>query len=205
MVVPVMPRAMGPAPSKVRIQFPCGRITPAQAQALARTAAREGVQVRIDTDHGVWLYGVSEKDIPEELRSLEPEPRIVSCPGTAHCARALTDSRGAAARLMEVLSAHGRSLPTVRISGCPNGCAHSAVAEVGLIGCLRRREGGARECYRVFIGGDEGRSPKLAHEVGKPVAAESVAQHVEAILRDRGHLNRQVGAGAATAGRAASE
>ncbi len=48
----------------------------------------------------------------------------------------------------------------------PNGCAHSGVAEIGLIGRVRKDAGGNRiEGVQVLAGGGMGRTPELAHEL----------------------------------------
>ena len=69
-------------------------------------------------------------------------------------------------RLREVLqrSGVGRTI-TVCISGCPNGCAQSGVAAIGLVGFARTVEGVRTECFRVLARGGQGRSPVLAREV----------------------------------------
>ena len=52
----------------------------------------------------------------------------------------------------------------INISGCPNNCAHSTIADIGLVGMLRKRNGKATECFRLFIGGGNGRNDKLAKQ-----------------------------------------
>jgi sulfite reductase beta subunit-like hemoprotein len=48
------------------------------------------------------------------------------------------------------------------ISGCPNNCAHSAVADIGLIGILKKENGDSVQYYRLLRGGGNGRTPRLA-------------------------------------------
>jgi len=83
---------------------------------------------------------------------------------------------------------------TVCISGCPNGCAQSAVAGVGLVGGLATRDGQRTEVYNLFAGGQMGRTPQLAATIARRIDAgqvlAAVAQRLSAdevidLLRDR--------------------
>ena len=71
-----------------------------------------------------------------------PGPRIVACPGKRWCKRGITRTDALACRILEQLNDILPAGATVCISGCPNGCAHSPVADFGLIAGLttgRRR------------------------------------------------------------------
>jgi sulfite reductase beta subunit-like hemoprotein len=67
----------------------------------------------------------------------------------------------------------------IRISGCSNGCAHSAVGEIGLVGRVRKDAGGNRiEGVQVLAGGGMGRTPELADELEPFVPASEVYDRV---------------------------
>jgi sulfite reductase beta subunit-like hemoprotein len=63
---------------------------------------------------------------------------------------------------------------TVCLSGCPNGCAQSAVAGVGLIGGLATRDGQRTEVYNLLAGGQMGRTPRLAATIARRLDADQV-------------------------------
>jgi len=62
----------------------------------------------------------------------------------------------------------------VCISGCPNGCAHSAVADVGLRGAVTRVDGERRDAFDLAVGGDMGRGPSLAESMGSKLLADEI-------------------------------
>ena len=84
------------------------------------------------------------------------------CPGSSTCTRGLVDCWATADKIRQAFS--GQTLPQVRIniSGCPNNCAHSAVADIGLVGMLRKLNGKPAEHYCLFTAGGNGRIDKLA-------------------------------------------
>lgn len=170
-------------PPGVRLQFPLGDITAAQAELLADLANRPGVDIRIDTEHGLWLYGSAAEELPAELARLVGGPRVVCCPGADYCASAIAHTRRTAEAISQTL--HGLALPevVVCVSGCPNGCAHSTVAPIGLLPRLRQEDGRQVEYFQLMTGGEGGRGPRLASSVGEPLSASQVPAAVAALAR----------------------
>jgi sulfite reductase (ferredoxin) len=171
-----------PAPGlthRRRVVAPGGNLSPEVAETFARLAAREDMRVRLGLHHEVWLFASDPEPLDKALRSLPPEcsntPTIVACPGVRWCSKGLVDSQAMAQRLRETLA----GLPSdtwIAISGCPNNCAHSAIADVGLIG---RLAGGA-QAYRVLVGGDARTEPRLGRESHDKVLSEQVPEIVRA-------------------------
>jgi len=71
----------------------------------------------------------------------------------------------------------------VAISGCPNGCAQSAVADIGLIGRITTDNGRKRQSYDLLVGGDMGRNRKLARGYAKKLYLPEI---VGRIVKSRG-------------------
>ncbi len=178
--------ALPPAPpglgEPLTLTFPNGDVTPSAAEALGALAGREQLRVRIAAGHQVVVFGrgAGAQEAVESLEPLrspaEPQPSVAACPGTRWCARALVDTNGLADRLRKLLPPG----PTVRISGCPNGCAHSAAAPIGLLGARVRRGGRAAEAYDLYVGGRLGRTAALATRVARRL---SPAQAVAGVMR----------------------
>jgi len=100
-------------------------------------------------------------------------PDIVSCPGTAYCSHALVNTNAAENMLRRLLP--GEEKRAVRISGCPNGCAHSAVAPIGFIGKIRKDSTGRPlEGFQVVYGGGIGQTPLLAEAGEAFIPAEDI-------------------------------
>jgi len=158
-----------PAPSNksikllCRLQLPNGNVNPKEAVQLVHAAQFKSV-VRINLEHGLELYGKETIQLPKNLAAYSSNPIIVACPGSSTCAKALINGWATAERIRQALA--GQHSPDVRIniSGCPNNCAHSAVADIGLVGMLRKQKGKQIECYRLFKGGGNGKNDKLAKQ-----------------------------------------
>lgn len=164
-----------------RLQLPNGNVSSDEAFQLADTAEPCRAELRINLEHGLELYGPQIVQLPDNLAAFENLPVITACPGRSRCARALTDTWRVADALRQRF-AHIRK-PDVRIciSGCPNGCAHSAVADIGLIGMRRKRSGQSADYYRILTGGHNGIDNRQG-VIGEDVLAQDAAMAVERLL-----------------------
>lgn len=164
-----------------RLQSPDGNVTPAQAVRLADVAERHEATVRIDLEHGLVLYGPKPVPLPTDLAAWASGPTIVACPGSRTCPRGLTDCWATAAKIRERLATEKLSGVRISISGCPNGCAHSAAASIGLVGMLRKIDGTVAPHYQVLAGGGNGTNGTLAtrQDVQR---AEDIAAVIETLL-----------------------
>lgn len=104
-------------------------------------AERDDVAAILE-DHGVRPV--------EELGSVERS--ALACPALPTCGQALAEAERALPHLVDLvqgeLSAHGlaRRPLQLRMTGCPNGCARPAVAEVGVVGRTKNT-------YDLYLGG----------------------------------------------------
>jgi len=175
-----LPEAPGGFDDRVVLTFANGDVTPEQAGALAAIARRRDARIRIATGHQVTVFGriPSVRSAVQELPVLRAaagsQPQIIACPGSRWCSHGLVDTNALADRLREALPAAA----CVCISGCPNGCAHSGVGEIGLTG--RRMTVGDEkvEGFDVLAGGGMGRSPALAQSVSRKLTADEAVAAV---------------------------
>jgi len=179
---PDLPDAPAALSGQVALAFADGDFSADQAEALGRLAARPDLRVRIALDHRVLVFGPGEAGVAAVAgetalaAARATGPVVVACPGRRWCKRGVVDIRPLAARLREVAVGCLPAEATVAISGCPNGCAASAVADVGLVGVLRE----GREAYRLLAGGGMGRDARLAEPVGRHLSPEDVAAWIAA-------------------------
>jgi dissimilatory sulfite reductase (desulfoviridin) alpha/beta subunit len=133
-----------------RLQPPNGNLSPREAIELADAAQPKGAVFRINLDQGLDLYWREAFELPESVEAFTGKPVIVACPGSVTCSKGLVDCWAAAANIRDVIG--GLSGPDMRIciSGCPNNRAHSAVADIGLIGMLKRENGDSVQYYRLL-------------------------------------------------------
>lgn len=172
-------------PEHLRLLVPRGDLTLAVVRALADAidTAPGSPEVRIGIGHDLHVFGVATGALPETARAWLGQGRVVACPGTDLCSKAVGPTGEAEAALAPLAAANPGLLFSV--SGCPNACSHVGVADIGLI-ARTKREGDARvPVYRVFAGGDAGRGPGLARLVAADVPLSQLAGTVERLLGER--------------------
>lgn len=138
-------------------------ITPQQDLVVSGIAEgdRDAVSALLK-DHGVRLDG--------DLGNVER--RALACPALPTCSQALTESER---RLPELVSGLESALAArqlarrplqLRVTGCPNGCARPALAEVGVVGRTK-------STYDLFLGGGT-RGNRLATLYREKVKLEDI-------------------------------
>ena len=132
---------------------------------LRAIVSRFRLSVRLTTQQDVLLCDISTADRPAVESMLSeygiPRPESLSlvqkwsmaCPAIPTCGLAITEAEralpGVVDQLEAVLAELGlaRETISVRMTGCPNGCARPYQSEVGIVG-----RGGTK--YTLYIGGD---------------------------------------------------
>ena len=147
-----------------RLQLPNGNIATERAVELADVAQKRGTTLRINLEHGLELYGIESFQLPDSFVKLAKNPIIVACPGSSTCQRGLVDCWATADSIRKAFSGENLSNVRINISGCPNNCGQSAVAEIGLLGMLRKENGRQVPYYRVLKGGGNGQNNVMAQE-----------------------------------------
>ncbi|MEN6306801.1 MAG: nitrite/sulfite reductase [Anaerohalosphaeraceae bacterium] len=159
------------------LQFVTGEISADEAELLAEVCREKAIVIRINLTHGIELYSREPMTLPAELARYENLPCIVACPGNDTCTNGLTACRKLAAELAAKLSGPSWRGKTIAISGCPNHCTQSAVADIGLCGCVKTIDGKRQEAYQVYRDGGNGKTSQLA-AVHETVSAEQVAERL---------------------------
>lgn len=167
--------------AKRRLVFPDGDVTPAQALSLADLAGQDTLRVRMANNQCVMVYARREAELEAALAGQLPlaaaareQAVVVSCPGTRWCSRALVSSTAIAGHIRAELGGRLSAAMTVCISGCPNGCGHSAVGDLGLTGAVKTVDGQRVEAFNLSAGGQMGRGPGLGRRVGRQLLADEV-------------------------------
>ena len=135
-----------------------------------RASDRQGVEDMLH-EHGVRLAG----DLPPVVR------QAMACPAFPTCGLAITEAeRALPAILADIQGALAESgleqePITMRITGCPNGCARSLTAELGLVGQ-------SVALYGIYLGG----SPvgtRLAALFAVNVPREKIAERLRPVFQ----------------------
>ncbi len=158
-----------------RLQLPNGNIDPNRAIQLADVAEPKNALLRINLEHGIEIYGSDPVPLPQSLAGLATNPIIIACPGSTTCPKGLANCWATADAIRNALANRPCHKARINISGCPNNCAHSAVADIGLVAVMRKQNGKPTRYYRLFKGGGNGRTDKLAEQSETVLARDAPA------------------------------
>jgi sulfite reductase (ferredoxin) len=170
--------------------------------ALRLIAKRLGISYRITPNQNLYLvdvepgdriavdlvlsgHGIAHTEDTRGLRRL-----AMACPALPTCGLAITEAERALPNVLGVLQETfddiglGDATPTIRMTGCPNGCARPYVAEIGLVG-------DAVDRYQVWLGGDSA-GTRLATAVAERVHKDDLPQLLRPLL-ERYRVERATG------------
>ncbi len=162
------------------LQLPGGDLTAQAALELAQTAQSAGAVLRITLSHSLELYANTPFPLPPSLRHLTDLPCVVACPGADSCPRALADAKQIGIQIQQTAVFRSAGCQ-IAVSGCPNGCAQSAAADIGLIGRRKTLNGRQQECFDVYLNGGQGQSPQLGRKT-ETVPAEQIESWLQNYL-----------------------
>lgn len=134
---------------------------------IARTFSRG--ELRISIWQNLFLPWVAEKSLPalyqalSEINLADPAAETIedttTCPGADTCRLGITSAKGLGARISSRMNdgltrfkALARGI-SVKISGCPNGCAQHGIANIGFQGAALSKDGKTVPAHELFVGG----------------------------------------------------
>ena len=179
---------------------------PQWRSALRVIAAELGTSIRITPNQNAYLLDVEPGQrfrIDEILQDHHIVPAnairglrrvAMACPALPTCGLAVTEAERALPGVLDSLQAVfdqvglADATPSVRMTGCPNGCARPYVAEIGLVG-------DAVDRYQVWLGGD-GTGTRIATAVADRVHKDDLPQLLRPLLeryRDERHEGEALG------------
>ena len=184
----------------VHVRTKLGDVTADSARDLADIARQfSSNELRVSIEQNMFLPWVRVEDLPALYQALqkvslgdagaETIADVTACPGADTCRLGIASARGLGSAISESffegsLAAYreeNRDL-RIKISGCPNGCAQHAVANIGFHAAAVSHDGRNVPSHILFIGGQSNHGhPKAGKIVGKFPARASV-QVVESLL-----------------------
>jgi sulfite reductase (ferredoxin) len=179
-----------------------GRVSGSQLAALADVVQRHGSQrVRLTPYQKLLVLDVAEPEpLVEELREIGLEARpsswrrgTMACTGIEYCKLAIVETKALAASLVTELEKRlaGDNVDiTINVNGCPNACARTQVADIGLKGQLMMDAAGNQvEGFQVHLGGGlalaAGQQGGFGRKLrGLKATAEELPEYVERLARN---------------------
>ena len=174
------------------LTFANGDISPEMAEALGCLVDDNDIKLRLDTHHRVMVFGKSDQQLEQKLGGLaslgearELSVSVVACPGKRWCAHAIVHTNEVADKIRSQFASQLPAGTTVCISGCHNGCAHPAVADIGLTGRMTKNaQGEPIEAFNILADGGMGRDSWLAKPIAQKVPAENVVDEIAKYLNN---------------------
>jgi sulfite reductase (ferredoxin) len=176
-----------------------GRVSGTALTALADLAEAHGAQrVRTTPHQKILVLDVAQDAVTSLVEGLsaiglETRPSIfrrntMACTGIEFCKLAIIETKNRAAMVIEELE---RRLPsfdqplTINVNGCPNSCARTQIADIGLKGQLVLDEQGRQaEGFQVHLGGGLGRDVRFGRKLrGHKVTADELPDYIERVVR----------------------
>jgi sulfite reductase (ferredoxin) len=172
-----------------------GRVSGTTLYAVAELAARHGSgRVRLTAHQKLLVLDVPQQEVAALTAALDElglpsapsewRRGLMACTGIEFCKLALVETK---ARAHTVIAEMERRLPewdvpfSIHLNGCPNSCARTQVADVGLKGMVQTDDdGNLVEIFQVHLGGGLGTEPQLARKTrALKVRAEDLPDYVE--------------------------
>ncbi|MBZ5740409.1 nitrite/sulfite reductase [Nocardioides mangrovi] len=181
-----------------------GRVSGTVLVQLADLIEQYGVAgARLTPYQKIVLIGVEPEVVDELLDRLDEiglsarpsnwRQNTMACTGIEFCKLAIVDTKNRARDLVAELEKRFPDLDTpitVNVNGCPNACARTQVADIGLKGQLVMHEGEQVEGFQVHLGGATGLQANFgrklrAHKVTSAGLDDYVTVVVTHYLADR--------------------
>ena len=172
-----------------------GRITGPQMRKVADLAERHGNgTIRLTVRQNLLISHIPQEKVASVLEGLDsvglnvkvsPIHRgLVTCTGIEFCKLAVTETKARAREIVQYLETSVLLEEPLRIhvTGCPNTCAQSPIAHIGLQGSRVTVEGQPVETYDVAIGGQLGEGRSFNHFVVRKIPAGEVKVQLERLL-----------------------
>jgi len=179
-----------------------GRVSGSLLIKLADLAQAHGSdRIRVTTDQGLVILDI-EPDRVDSLvagldrlgLSVKPSTfrrHMLACTGLEFCKLAIVDTKARGIALVDELERRigdaAADLPaiTININGCPNACARTQIADIGLKGMIVTNDHGEQvEGFQVHLGGGLGLDAGFGRKVrGHKVAGDELPDYIERIVK----------------------
>jgi len=176
-----------------------GRVSGTILGRIADIAEAHGSnRVRTTADQKLAILDITEDRLDSVVTALEAEDlqvnpsvfrrQTMACTGIEYCKLAIVETKNRAMALIDELE---RRLPdfteplTINVNGCPNACARTQIADIGLKGQLvTDAHGNQVEGFQIHLGGGLGLQAGFGRKVrGLKTTAAELPDYIERVVR----------------------
>jgi sulfite reductase (ferredoxin) len=174
-----------------------GRISGTTLVALADLMEQYGVAgARLTPYQKIVLIGVEAEQVEPLVAALDGiglparpsgwRQNTMACTGIEFCKLAIVETKARARDLVDELEKRFPELDvpiTVNVNGCPNACARTQIADIGLKGQLVMHEGEQVGGFQVHLGGATGLQANFGRKLrAHKVTSEGLDDYVTAVV-----------------------
>ncbi|GAA2776654.1 nitrite/sulfite reductase [Saccharopolyspora taberi] len=187
----------------VGVKSEAGRVTGSTLVEVAKAAERVGsTRVRTTVEQNLLVLDVPESDVDGLVADLaelglqaNPSPwrrSVMACTGIEFCKLGIVETKERAIVLINELEQRLADVQgdvdnpvTINLNGCPNACARTQVADIGLKGqMVTDSEGNQVEGFQVHLGGGLGLDAGFGRKIrGHKVTSTELGDYVERLVR----------------------
>ncbi|GAA4613735.1 nitrite/sulfite reductase [Saccharopolyspora hordei] len=187
----------------VGVKSPAGRVSGSTLVEVAKAAERAGSRrVRTTVEQNLLVLDVPESEVDTLVADLaglglqaDPSPwrrSVMACTGIEFCKLAIVETKERAIALVHDLEERLADIQgdidnpvTINLNGCPNACARTQVADIGLKGqMVPDGNGNQVEGFQVHLGGGLGLDAGFGRKIrGHKVTSAELGDYVERLVR----------------------
>ena len=157
-----------------------GRISAEELVAIADFAETYSAEVRLSTDHNLYILGLSQPFSPFE--HLKKSQTIVACAGSHYCPYSFWNIKDDAQLLpLEKIAEHRIQ---IGISGCGKGCGRHQHCDIGLIGLRTNNFGNTDKGARIYLGAEHSAGISVGRELFEMVPLEHIRSVIDLIIHE---------------------
>ena len=177
-----------------------GRVSGTLLTKLADLVSAHGSdRVRMTTDQGLVILDIDGDRVDSLVAglhelglSVKPSTfrrNMMACTGIEFCKLAIVETKARGMELVDELEKRIGDLDvplTININGCPNACARTQIADIGLKGMIVTDSHGEQvDGFQVHLGGGLGLDAGFGRKVrGHKITGDDLADYVERVVRN---------------------
>jgi len=176
-----------------------GRVSGSTLTKIADIADAHGSErIRTTTDQGLVILDIEPDRVDSLVAALDElglsvkpstfRRNMMACTGLEFCKLAIVETKARGIALVDELEKRIGDLDvplTININGCPNACARTQIADIGLKGMIVTDHNGQQvEGFQVHLGGGLGLDAGFGRKVrGHKVTGDDLADYVERVIK----------------------